>query len=281
MRNTRKAMLKTLLDAVMLLLLSLMYQKRAISMRFHEVGGLVLFGLFLLHNGLNWKWIEAVSLKIFRAGLQPHARVSWLVNTLLLIAMTATVGTGLLISKTLPTSIQDAYLVKPWHYFSAAAALILTGIHLGLHWKYLHHILLSKLHLPQRVGKVLGSIFVVLVLAFGAYSLTASHFSMWLSGPFHTSTAFSEIHQQSPTEHPENSERIDVEKLDGSKKGGGQGPGKGGQWAVPQQQPSAQNALSTMAIYVSIIAVFAGLTIVLKKALFLLRRPKALQQDQV
>lgn len=189
--------------------------------------------------------------------------------------------TGLLISKTLPTSIQDAYLVKPWHYFSAAAALILTGIHLGLHWKYLHHILLSKLHLPHRVGKVLGSIFVVLVLAFGAYSLTASHFSMWLSGPFHTSTAFSEIHQQSPTEHPENSERIDVEKLDGSKKGGGQGPGKGGQWAVPQQQPSAQNALSTMAIYVSIIAVFAGLTIVLKKALFLLRRPKALQQDQV
>lgn len=68
MCNTRKTMLKILLDAIMLLLLALMYQKRAISMHFHEIGGLILFGLFLFHNGVNWKWIRGVSLK-FSSGV--------------------------------------------------------------------------------------------------------------------------------------------------------------------------------------------------------------------
>ena len=46
---------KLFLDLVLLVLLALMYQKRVISMEFHETGGLVLFGLFLLHKVLNWQ----------------------------------------------------------------------------------------------------------------------------------------------------------------------------------------------------------------------------------
>lgn len=279
MRIAKKTLVKIILDICMLALLVLMYQKRVISMHFHEVGGLVLFALFLLHNGLNWKWVKAVSLKIFQRDLPVRARVSWLVNALLFIAMAATVITGLLMAKTLPTAMQGAFFVKPWHYFSAAAALILTGIHLGLHWKYLHHTLLSKLPLPKQTGKVLGAAFLVLVLAFGAYSLTASHFSAWLSGPFQANAVFSENHQQPPTEHPGELEHIG-EKHEGPEKGRGQGPGsgKGAQGAAPQQA-SVQNVLSTMATYVSITAVFACLTVVLEKALLLLRRPKAPQQD--
>ena len=77
--------------------------------------------------------------------------------------MAATVITGLLMAKTLPTAVQGAYLVKPWHYFAAASALILIGIHLGLHWKYLRGVLLSKLPLSKRVAKVLGSACLALV----------------------------------------------------------------------------------------------------------------------
>ena len=280
MRIAKKTLWKIILDICMLSLLVLMYQKRVISMHFHEVGGLVLFALFLLHNGLNWKWIKAISSKIFQRDLAPRAKVSWLVNVLLFIAMAATVITGLLMAKTLPTAMQGAFFVKPWHYFSAAAALILTGIHLGLHWKYLHHVLLSKLPLPRRAGKVLGSAFLVLALAFGAYSLTTSHFSAWLSGPFQGNAVFSESHQQPPAEHPGESEHIGGGKYEGPGKGRGQGPGagKGAQGAAPQQA-SVQNVLSTMTTYVSITAVFACFTVVLEKALLLLRRPKAPQQD--
>ena len=276
MRIAKKTLWKIILDVCMLSLLVLMYQKRVISMHFHEVGGLILFGLFLFHNGLNWKWVKAVSSKIFQRGLPPHSRVSWLVNVLLFISMAATVITGLLMSKTLPTAIQGAYFVKPWHYFSAAAALILTGIHLGLHWKYLRTVLLSKLPLPQRTGTIIGSAFLVLVLTFGAYSLTTSHFSAWLSDPFQANAVFSESHQQPPTEHSGDSEHIGGGKHEG--RGQGLGAGKGAQGTAPQQS-GMPNVLSTMAAYVSITAVFSFLTVVLEKALLLLHRPKAPQQD--
>ena len=46
--NKRKIYVKLTLDLVLLVLLALMYQKRAISMQLHEWGGIALCGLFLL-----------------------------------------------------------------------------------------------------------------------------------------------------------------------------------------------------------------------------------------
>lgn len=280
MRSARKTILKIFLDTVILLLLAMMYQKRVICIRFHEIGGLILFGLFLLHNGLNWKWFKGVSSNIFQRGLPLRSRVNWLVNVLLFISMTATIGTGLLISKTLPTSIQQAYLVKPWHYFFAAAALILIGIHLGLHWKYLHHVLLSRLPLPQRAGKVFGCALLVLVLTFGAYSLTLSHFSAWLSGPFQISSALSERHQQFSAELPGDLEHIGDGKQGGISKGSGHGAGMGkGPQSETVQQPSIQNTFSAMATYVSIAVLFAWLEVMFEKMLFWIQGAKVLRRN--
>ena len=53
--------LKLALDAIMLILLVLMYKKQVISMEFHEIGGLALIGLFLIHHLVNAKWIGAVT----------------------------------------------------------------------------------------------------------------------------------------------------------------------------------------------------------------------------
>ena len=279
MRIAKKTLWKLLLDVCMLSLLVLMYQKRVISMHFHEVGGLVLFGLFLLHNGLNWKWVKAVSVKVFQRGLPLRSSVCWLIDALLFLAIAATIVTGLLMAKTLPTAVQGAYLVKPWHYFAGASALILTGIHLGLHGKYLHSVLLSKLPLPQRAAKVIGSVCLSLALVFGAYSLTASHFSTWLSGPFQVSTVVSPNHQASSDTHVENGEHMGG-KHDGAGKGGGQGLGMGkNAQGGALQQPSVQNVLLTAATYVSITAVFAFLTVVLEKVLLLLHRLNSPQQD--
>ena len=279
MRIAKKTLWKILLDICMLSLLVLMYQKRVISMRFHEVGGLILFALFLLHNALNRKWIKAVSARVFQRGLPLRSRVCWMIDALLFLAMAATVITGLLMAKTLPTAVQGAYLVKPWHYFAAASALILTGIHLGLHWAYLHSVLLSKLPLPRRAAKVLGSVCLALVLVFGAYSLTRNHFSAWLSGPFQVSAVTAPSHQEPSSTHTENGENIGG-KHDGAGKGGGQGFGnrKNAQGGT-LQQPKIQNVLLTAATYVSITAVFAFLTVVLEKGLLLLSPSKTPRQN--
>ena len=279
MRIAKKTLWKILLDICMLSLLVLMYQKRVISMRFHEVGGLILFALFLLHNALNRKWIKAVSARVFQRGLPLRSRVCWMIDALLFLAMAATVITGLLMAKTLPTAVQGAYLVKPWHYFAAASALILTGIHLGLHWAYLRSVLLSKLPLPRRAAKVLGSVCLALVLVFGAYSLTRNHFSAWLSGPFQVSAVTAPSHQEPSSTHTENGEHIGG-KHDGAGKGGGQGFGNGkNAQGGTLQQPNIQNVLLTAATYVSITAVFAFLTVALEKGLLLLSPSKTPRQN--
>ena len=133
--NKRKIYVKLTLDLVLLVLLALMYRKNAISIHFHETGGLVLCGLFLLHKALNWKWIRAVTVGILGRKAKLNAR--WIGDVLLLASMTAVPVTGLLISKTLPTAIAGARGLQMLHYFFAAAALVLSGIHLGLHGAYL------------------------------------------------------------------------------------------------------------------------------------------------
>ena len=72
--QTRSKYVKLFLDGILLVLLSLMYQKRVISMEFHEMGGLVLFGLFLLHKALNWQWIRTVTAGIFRRRIRLNVR---------------------------------------------------------------------------------------------------------------------------------------------------------------------------------------------------------------
>ena len=77
---------KLALDLVLFALLVLMYQKRLISMEFHEIGGLALFGLFLVHKALNWKWLRtavgavllAAALCFGTYSLRQTAYLSWL-----------------------------------------------------------------------------------------------------------------------------------------------------------------------------------------------------------
>lgn len=81
---------KLILDLVLLVLLALMYQKRAISMQFHEWGGIVLCGLFLIHKALNWKWIRGVTAGIFRRKVKENAR--WVVDVWFAIVTAALSG---------------------------------------------------------------------------------------------------------------------------------------------------------------------------------------------
>ena len=69
-----KKMVKGLLDLVLVVLLVLLYNKNVISMAFHEVGGLILCGLFLIHKGLNLSWIKAVGKKLFTPGVSGRSK---------------------------------------------------------------------------------------------------------------------------------------------------------------------------------------------------------------
>lgn len=262
--NKRKIYEKLLLDLVLLVLLALMYRKQAIGMCFHEWGGLALCGLFLIHKALNWKWIRAVTSGIFQGKVKLNAR--WIVDALLLVSMTAVLLTGLLISKTLPTAIANGHGLQMWHYFFAAAALVLSGIHLGLHGAHLKNHLWNRLPLPQKAGKMSGTILLCILFCFGSYHLLTSGFPSHFLRPF---SIISLSQREGPPEfsemeHPQGFGKGMGEGA-GRGMGNGMGRGKDGQGHGMNHSISPASAISTFLTYASILCWFAIATAALSR----------------
>lgn len=184
----KKNTFKFIFDLVMTFLLLLMYKKNLISMSFHEIGGIIACVLFITHILLNGKWVLAVSKKLFSKELSWKLRLSYIVDFLLLIDVTAILVTGLGINKTISSSL--AFLSgggKMLHFFVGGLSIVLVGIHLGLHWNWIKSTVRGKME--RKAPKAVSIVCLVLLLAAmggGVYSLTQVSLGRWLSSPFST-----------------------------------------------------------------------------------------------
>ena len=178
--------LKLILDAVMLILLVLMYKKQVISLEFHEIGGLALIGLFLIHHLFNAERIGAVTRRLFAKGTPGLVRARYIVNALLLVAFLTVGVTGVLISKVV-FSLHVAGNFQMLHYFASALAVILMGVHLGLHADYIFGKLLRKD--ANRIAKIALCVVLAVMIAFGGYSLFTTSFVRYLAAPLQTANA--------------------------------------------------------------------------------------------
>ena len=178
-------LLKLTLDTIMLILLVLMYKKQVISLAFHEIGGLALIGLFVIHHLVNANWIGSATRKIFSKGTPGLVHARYIVDVLLLLAFLAIGVTGILISKVVFSfHVQGNF--KTLHYFASALAVILMGIHLGLHADYIFGKLLRKG--ANKAAKAALCVIIAAMIAFGGYSLFATSFVRYLAAPLQSAS---------------------------------------------------------------------------------------------
>ena len=272
--------LKLALDAVMLVLLVLMYKKQVISLSFHEIGGLALTGLFVIHHLVNGRWIKAVTAKLFSKSTPALVRARYIVDVLLLVSFLTVGVTGVLINKTL-FEIHVAGNAKALHYFSAAISVLLMGVHLGLHAEYLFgKVFRSK---PKKLAKVALGVVLACMIAFGGYSLVTTQFVSFLAAPLRTAQFARGDFQPSEDamldgstmELPDDLSQMPEAAGDSAQppQGGGSGNFSGqngnGQFAPPNGaqgaregggEGSASSAALLIAQYVSIIALFGAAT---------------------
>ena len=181
----KKNRFKIILDIIMAIMLFSMYNKKTVSMEYHEIGGLFLIGLFIIHNVVNWSWIKNISLKLTEKNLPVKSKICWIINFLLLVSFILIAISGIMISKTVLINITgDIVLWKSIHYFVSALAIILIGIHIGLHWNYLKCCITKKVKLPAKLGKILGTTLIAFLLISGVYNTINSDFSKWVATPF-------------------------------------------------------------------------------------------------
>jgi len=180
MRFLRKNGWKFLLDVVLAVLLALMYNKRVLGLEFHEIGGLALYGLFIIHKLLNGKWIKAVTAGLFSSRTPVRQKVYWVLDILLFACFTFIIVTGILISKVVFPGSSGDVRYKIGHYAVAAVALALAGIHAGLHTAWIGQRMKFLRKWPALLRRSLAVALSVAVLAFGAMQITSTSFLTWV-----------------------------------------------------------------------------------------------------
>jgi hypothetical protein len=129
---TSKALARRAVDVVMTALLPVLMASNLTLNTFHEISGMLMFALFILHHILNWKSYRAAFV-----GKRDLARMlHTAVNILLFLAMIGIAISAVIVSR-LVFSFMDArggLFARKLHVCTTSWGFILMAVHLGLHW---------------------------------------------------------------------------------------------------------------------------------------------------
>lgn len=125
------ALKRNILNVAMVILLLFVMNYRFTENEAHEILGLMLCGLFLLHNRWNRRWYGAL-----RKGRRPPRRLAGDgINALLIAAALVTLASGALISQTAfaALGLHASLAVHEIHRGAAYGVFIFAALHLGMH----------------------------------------------------------------------------------------------------------------------------------------------------
>lgn len=163
--------LKLILDIILLLMMITFFNKNLISMQYHEIAGLIMIGLVIVHIAINTKMITAMCKNFIRIPLAIKAGV---ITDILLLLCFLWIGlSGVFISHTILTFISSTNVIfKLGHMFAGGLSVILLGIHIGLH--------ICRKPMPV----ILAIIVSAVVFCGGIFGAVNSSEIRWLSMPF-------------------------------------------------------------------------------------------------
>lgn len=295
MIRLRKNGWKMILDIIMAVLLVLMYNKRILGMDFHEIGGLAVCGLFLIHKVLNWKWIKAVTTGLFSRRVPGRQKLFWILDLLLFLSFSYVLVSGILISKVVFPGLGGGMAFKMGHYAAAALALVFTGLHIGLHVGWIGQRMKFLKRLPLVLRRVLAVTLSIAVLAFGGLQLTSTSFLSWLGNIGAVFGAAQSIPEGGSAQHglssstsastdddsgtalllqsDETSAETGTEAGDTTRDSSGMGPARGGH--DEGGAASSSNVASVLLGFMSLMLSFATLTAWADAALRTVRRKRS------
>ncbi len=128
------------LDVVLFFAFLVAMSPRFSGLAIHEWLSIAFGGTIVVHLLLHWQWIIEIS-KRFLGNAPGMSRVNYLLNSLLFIAMTVVMASGIVISEIVLPSIGvegvGAFAWRRIHTLSADVSLILVGLHIALHWQWI------------------------------------------------------------------------------------------------------------------------------------------------
>ncbi len=136
----KKTYSRMTLDIIMTALMVVLMNTFITGMLIHEILGIFICLLFFVHKFLNYQWIKAVTLHLFKKSVRTKTRMMYVLDLLLLCGVALTLVSGILISKELFSFSLfrgQSGLLSALHRSAAYTSLILISVHIGLHWQSL------------------------------------------------------------------------------------------------------------------------------------------------
>lgn len=133
----------------------------------HELVGVFLFVLFMVHNILNRRWYKT----IFRGKYKVQQILSIAVNSLFLLTIAVALISAVPISRDIFSfiPINNEMIVRQIHVLSAYWGFILMAIHIGISWGRIIHAArkMSGIITTSRVRTIMFRFLAVLIVVYG------------------------------------------------------------------------------------------------------------------
>jgi len=109
------------------------------GMTMHEWLALAFAAAILVHLLFHWKWLVTITKQFFKKLLH-QSRLNYVIDALFFVSMTTAMFSGLMISKSIMTTLGIHLDVgRSWktiHTLASDISLILLGLHFALHFKW-------------------------------------------------------------------------------------------------------------------------------------------------
>lgn len=179
-------------DTAMFLLFVLEYNTMMAvlgGMKWHEITGLVVGGMFILHMIIDWQWIKTVTVTIFQKKVPGKTRLAYINDWLMFLEIIYVFVSGVACSSYLFPSLNFGPIVfmKNSHKIVSFFLIISLGVHIGLNWKWAVFTTkkIFKIASTGSAVKALSQVMAVALLIFGVYVGIRDGFYLRCAGQFY------------------------------------------------------------------------------------------------
>lgn len=177
----KKSIIKMIIDILMLVFMLLEYSKIYTGQLLHEIFGITLFVLFILHNILNINFYKA----LFKGKYNLIRIITTIVNFEFLLCMLLTIILGIPISSHVFKflGLDGNMTTRKLHTILGYWGLIFLSIHLGLHFKMIFAKLKNKIS-KNLIVKIITYIIEIIIIILGIKFMINTNLWKHLTGEY-------------------------------------------------------------------------------------------------
>jgi hypothetical protein len=129
-----------LIDLIIFVAFLAAMDPRMTGIAIHEWLSIAFGTAVVVHLLLHWDWIVALTKRFFKK-VAAQSRLNYVLNWLFFVDMTILIFTGIMISEValplLGIRLEPGFMWRRLHSLTADWALIILGLHVALHWRWI------------------------------------------------------------------------------------------------------------------------------------------------